>query len=76
MNEWLLGGFWQDVDSSWVAMIRYRYRDNRLDVQYKSGVVCSYRADVGTASRMYQAESKGRFVHEELYHLGYEVIHE
>jgi hypothetical protein len=72
-DDWLYGGQWDFVSSSWIRKIRYRYDDRELDVGFKGGVVCTYNVSPSIARDMYEAPSMGQFVWAELYHLPYTI---
>lgn len=71
-KDWVLQGFWADVDSSWVLRIRYIDEDKFLDVQFDSGAICRYEGiQLETALKMFNAPSLGKFVHQYLKPLPY-----
>lgn len=66
-TKWLNSGQWADVQSSWVARIRYDIKDHALFVKFhKSGVICRYSKSPDIAAAMFQSSSVGRFVHQHL----------
>jgi hypothetical protein len=74
LDEFMLGEWDYDFDSSWVDGIAYHLDERKLDVQFRDGTICRYSVGPSVAKEMYEAPSKGQFVHAELYHRSYEIL--